>query len=76
MKQVAVMRFIAILFAALSLPALAAERIDEAPIFYLGNYIGECTVNISGLGKVSAKYLAYWDVRAKANRVAKIMHVS
>lgn len=76
MKQVASQWFIAVLFAALALPAMAAERVNEAPIFYQGYNIGECTASASGIGKVTATYLYYWDIAAEENRVAKIMNVS
>ncbi len=76
MKQVARMWLIAVLFAALSLPAMAAERADKAPIFYQGYNIGSCTANAGGIGKVTATYMYYWDIAAEENRVAEIMFVN
>lgn len=76
MKQVAGLWFIAVFFATLSLPVLAAERNDEAPIFYLGYNIGSCAAKASGIGKITATYLYYWDIAANDNRVAQIMNVS
>lgn len=75
MKQVARMWLIAVLLAALSLPAMAAERADKAPIFYQGYNIGSCTANASGIGKVTDTYMHYWDIAAQENRVADIIHV-
>lgn len=76
MKQVAHLWFIAALFASLSLPALAAERVNEAPIFYQAYDVRSCTAKASGIGKVTATYQYYWDVAAQENRVAQITHVS
>ncbi len=76
MKQAARLCLIAVMFAALALPSLAAERIDEEPIFYQFYSIGHCVAEASGIGKVSATFLYYWDVVAKENVVASIMHVS
>ncbi|MDE2776474.1 MAG: hypothetical protein OXI77_11080 [Chloroflexota bacterium] len=76
MKQVARLWFIAILFAAFMLPVLAAERVNEAPIFYRGYNIASCTAKAEEAGSVTATYLYYWDIAAKENRVAKITHKS
>ncbi len=74
MKQIARLMFIAVLFATLSLPALAAERGDEAPIFY-GYNIDKCKAIASGIGEVTATFLYYWDIAAQENRVATIKDV-
>ncbi len=74
MKQIARLMFIAVLFATLSLPALAAERGDEAPTFY-GYNIDSCKAIASGIGEVTATFLYYWDIEAEENRVANIEHV-
>ena len=74
MKQIARLMFIAVLFATLSLPALAAERGDEAPTFY-GYNIDSCKASASGIGEVTATFLYYWDIAAQENRVANIEHV-
>ncbi len=75
MKQIARLMSIAIIFAALSLPALAAERAAESPTFY-GYNIGECKAIASVIGEVTATFLYYWDIAAQENRVATIMRVS
>ncbi len=75
MKQIARLMSIAVLFATLSLPALARERGDEAPTFY-GYNIDTCKVSVSGIGEVKATYLYYWDIEAQENRVSYIVHVS
>ncbi len=76
MKQIARLMSIAVFFATLSLPALARERGDEAPTFYLGYTIDECKAIASGIGEVTATFLYYWDIVAQENRVANIEHVS
>jgi len=76
MKQVARLWFIAVLFAVLLLPVLAAERVNEAPIFYQGCNIGSCTAESEEAGSVTVTYLYYWDIAGQENRVAKITHKS
>ena len=76
MKQIARLMFIAVLFATLSLPALARERGDEAPTFYQAYNIDTCKASASGIGEVTATFLYYWDIAAQENRVANIEHVS
>ena len=75
MKQIARLMSIAVLIATLSLPALARERVDEAPTFYSYN-IDECKAIASGIGEVTATFLYYWDIAAQENRVSYIVHVS
>ena len=75
MKQIARLMFIAVFFATLSLPALAAERGDEAPKFYVSYNIGECKAIASGIGTVTAIYL-YLDIAGLDSLVADIIHVS
>ena len=75
MKQIARLMFIAVLFATLSLPALARERGDEAPTFYQAYNIDTCKASASGIGEVTATFLYYWDIAAQENRVATIKDV-
>ena len=75
MKQAARILFIAVLFATLSLPALARERGDEAPTFYQGYHIRNCKATAGGVGEVTATFLYYWDFEAQENRVGEIMFV-
>ncbi len=76
MQQIARLMFIVVLFATLSLPALARERGDEAPTFYQAYNIDTCKASASGIGEVTATFLYYWDIAAQENRVANIEHVS
>ena len=75
MQQAARLWFSAIVFAALCLPALAAERIGEEPIFYLTYNVGACTVKARGIGEVTATFGYYWDIEANQNVIAAIMNV-
>ena len=76
MKQFARLAIIAILFSALGLSTSAAARNDVDPIFYQFYTVSNCSAHASGIGKVTATYLYYWDFMAQENRVADIMHVS
>lgn len=76
MSHIVRLVMLAVLFAALSVPALAAERNDEEPKFYQAYHVSNCSAHASGIGTVTATYLYFWDIAAQANRVGRIMHVS
>ena len=75
MKSYILVYVIAVLFAALALPALGAERGNEAPRFYQSNVVN-CRANAGGIGSVTATFEYYWDSKAKENVVAAIMYVN
>ncbi len=74
MKRFMLVSLLAILVAALALPALGAERSKEAPRFYQSNVVN-CRAKADGIGSVTATFEYYWDV-AKQKNLANIISVS
>ncbi len=75
MKSFIPVYVIAVLFAALALPALGAERSNEAPRFYQSNVVN-CRAKAGGIGSVTTTFEYYWDVAKQKNLVANIISVS